>query len=251
VGLLASFVKFKVDFSAGSGTLSPAENGQFVEARTVAPTNPVGYYSQHLFEMKRTGGTYSPRERGMFGIHWLNLTSGEVDTTWVTADYTSVESAIETMWTSLAATISSDFRLVEHRWYAYGAGVNPPNPPSRVTTLGTPISGTATATGHHQGAGTVTLRTALRKHWGRIYLPLAASQIGSGGELTSSNVDAIAAAARTGLLVSPAAQGIVPVVYDRLRKILFGVTALEVDSVPDIIRRRRVRDTTYKKIYTA
>jgi hypothetical protein len=44
-----------------------AENAQFTESRTVSPTNPLGYYSQHIFGMKRTGGTWSTRERAMFG----------------------------------------------------------------------------------------------------------------------------------------------------------------------------------------
>jgi hypothetical protein len=251
VGLLASFVKFKIDFGAGSGSLPGAEGAQFVESRTAPTTNPVGYYSQHIFGMKPAGGVFTTRERGLFGIHWINLTSGELDTTWTSADYASVEGAIETMWSSLAAIISSDFRLEEHRWYAFGAGVTPPNPPSRITTLATPAVGTATATGVHQAACTVTLRTTLRRHWGRFYLPLAGSQVGSGGQITNSNTDAIAAAARTALLVTPAAQGVIPVVYDRTRKLVFGTTQLEVDSVPDIIRRRRPRDTSYRKIYTA
>jgi hypothetical protein len=155
------------------------------------------------------------------------------------------------MWAALGSGMTSDFRLEEHRWYAYGAGINPPNPPSRITTLGTPIVGTGTVMTPHQVATTITLRTTLRRHWGRIYLPIGAVAIAAGGELTTAWVDSLAGYFRTALLVTPAAQGILPVVYDRQRKLLFGVTQLEVDSVPDIIRRRRPRDTTYRKIYTA
>lgn len=251
MGVLGSFVRFKVDFSAGSSSLTSGENGQFVESRTVSPTNPLGYYSQHLFEMKNYGGSFITRERGQFGIHWINLTSGEVDTSWITADYTAVEGAIETMWSAIAGRISSECRLVEHRWYPFGVGVVPPNPPSRVNTLTTPIAGTATGGWIRQVASTVTLRTTLRRHWGRIYLPIANSQWDTNGQLSSGVADALASAARTALLVSPNSQGVVPVVYDRNRKIAFGVTALEVDSVPDIQRRRRPRDTGYRKIYTS
>jgi hypothetical protein len=251
MGVLGSFIRFKVDFSAGSSSLAPAENGQFTESRTVGVTAPLGYLSQHIFGMKKTGGTWSTRERGVCTIHWINLTSGEVDTSWITADFTSVESAFETFWGAVGSGIPNDFRLEEHRWYGFGSGVAAPNPPARITTLATPLVGTGTATSPHQLATTVTLRTALRRHWGRFYLPISASWLAAGGELPQASVDPIAAAARTMLTVTPAAQGVTPVVYDRARKIAFGVTAIEVDSVPDIIRRRRPRDTTYRKIYTS
>jgi len=251
VGLLGTFVRFKVDFSAGSGDYSPAENGQYAETRTVSPTNPVGYYSQHIWQMKNAGGTFTDRERAMFGIHWLNLTSGEPDFTWITADYLAVESAVEAFFTAQAAKISSDIKLIEHRWYAYGVGVVPPNPPSRITTLATPIVGTNASFSAHQMSSTVTLRTSLRRHWGRIYAPIADAVTSTGGQFSTGTVDSLAASARTMLMVTPAAQGIVPVVYDRSRAILNGVTAVEVDSVPDVVRRRRPRDSAYKKIYTS
>jgi hypothetical protein len=251
VGVLASFVRFKVDFAAGSGSLSPAEVGQFTETRSASSASPVGYYSQHLFEMKNYGGSFIARERGMFGIHWINLTGGELDQTWVTADYTAVESAVEAFWSSQAAKISTGCQLVEHRWYGYGAGVVAPNPPSRVQTLATPLAGTGTGAWVRQVASTITLRTALRRHWGRLYVPINSDQFITNGQLSSSFTDAIAAAARTMLMVSPSTQGVVPAVYDRQRHIVFGVTAVEVDSVPDIQRRRRPRDSGYKKIYTS
>lgn len=251
VGLLGSFVKFKVEFTAGSGDLSESEEGQFVETRSVAPETPVGYYSQHIFEMKNYSGAYTTRERGMYGIHWINLTAGELDRTWTAADYSAVEGAQETLWTSLAALISNECRLVEHRWYAYGVSVTPPNPPSRITTIGAPKVGTSTQGWVRQTGGTITLRTTLRRHWGRIYFPMANNLWTTGGQASSSDVDSVAAAARTALMVTPNAQGVVPVVWDRNRKILFGVTQLEMDSVPDIQRRRRPRDTGYKKIYSA
>lgn len=187
----------------------------------------------------------------MYGLHWINTTGGDLDVTWTTADYQAVEAANEAMWTSLASMIPSGTRLVEHRWYPYGPDVNPPNPPVRVTTLGTPKVGTGAAGGAHQVAETVTLRTPLRRHWGRIYLPLGVHNIATGGQFSSSTVDTIAAAARTMLTASFSSQGICPVVYDRNRRSALGVTAVECDSVPDIIRRRRPRTTAYRKIYTS
>lgn len=251
MAVLASYVRFLLKFDAGSGSLSDAETGQFTEQRTISGSAPLGYYSQHIFEMQNYSGAWTTRERGMFGIHWINLTAGEVDTTWVAADFASVESAVQAFWTSDAAAISNDCRLVEHRWYAFGADVLEPNPAARVTTLATPLVGTSTGAWVRQVASTLTLRTALRKHWGRIYFPISSSMFDNNGQMTSGNVDGLAADARTMFTVTPAAQGVIPVVYDRVRKLAFGVTAIEVDSVPDIQRRRRPRDTGYKKIYTS
>lgn len=251
MGLLASFVRFRLKFDAGSSDLAPAEEAQFAEKRTIASGVPLGYYSQHIFEMKNASGAFTSRERGLFGVHWINLTAGEVDTTWIDADFASVESAVQTFWTTDAARVPIDFRLVEHRWYPYGVSVLPPTPAARVTTLGSPIAGTGSVQSPHQLATTVTLRTGLRRHWGRIYMPLSAGVLSSGGVLSSAEVDGVATAARTMFMVTPSAQGIVPVVYDRNRKLAFGVTAVEVDSVPDIVRRRRPRDTGYRKIFTS
>jgi hypothetical protein len=201
--------------------------------------------------MKDASGAFSDREKGMFGIHWINLTSGEIDTSWITADFTSVESAVQALFSSNAGMFSNQVRLVEHRWYRFGPSIGAPNPPVRVTTLGTPLAGTATSAWIHQVGCTVTLRTALRRHWGRIYLPIADLNFGANGQGTAADVDGIAAAARTMLLAPGTAQGVTPIVWDRARKIGFGVTAIEVDSVPDIQRRRRPRTVFYRKIYTA
>lgn len=240
-----------MDFSAGSGDLGSAQDAQFTESRTLADPPIVGYYSQHIFEMKNQAGAFTTRERGMFGLHWLNTTSGEPDTTWTTADYTSVESGIQGMFAANPAYFSTDIKLVEHRWYAYGPGVVAPNPPSRITTIASPFVGTNASQGAHQLASTVTLRTTLRRHWGRIYLPVAGSLFGAGGQMTQTNADNLNNAAKAGLITGPAVQGILPVVYDRSRKILFGVTQLEVDSVPDIVRRRRPRDTAFRSIISS
>lgn len=222
-----------------------------METQHATVGTPLGYMSQHVFQMRNNAGAYTDRERGMFSIHWVNSTGGNLDTTWIAADYLAVEAAAEAFWAANGSKISSDFRLVEHRWYAYGAGILPPNPPSRVTTIGTPVVGSATTGYVHQLATTITIRTALRRHWGRFYMPVDGGQPSGGGQFSAAWCDAVAAAARTFLAVTPAVQGIYPVVWDKNRKLAFTMTQLEVDSVPDIIRRRRPRTTNYKKLISA
>lgn len=215
------------------------------------PTSPIfGYYVQHIWQMKDQSGTFSDKERAMCGVHWINTTGGDPDYTWTSADYALIESGFQTLFTSLAGNMSTDHKLVEHRWYAFGPGVFPPNPPSRITTIASPIAGSGTQIWPHQAAETLTFRTPLRKHWGRIYLPLGTTGMGNpGGQYAQAVVDSFAAAGST-YLKSGTANGLTPVVWDRLRKSALGVTAIEADSVPDIIRRRRPRQAFYKKILT-
>lgn len=248
---LSAFVRFAIMTGTAVFTNWDTISGLF-DRHVENPTAPIfGYMSQHVFEMADTGLVFTPRERGLTTIHWINTTGGDLDTTWIAADYAAVESAVATMWTALSSYIGQDFRLVEHRWYAYGPGVVKPNPPSRVTTLGTPIVGGGALGAAHQMAETVTLRTPLRRHWGRFYLPISSKSLGVGGQFLTAGVDAIHSAARTMLLAPGTAQGIYPVVYDRARHVALGVTAIEADSVPDVIRRRRPRTVMYKKIATA
>lgn len=210
-----------------------------------------GMYVQHVFEIKDSSGAFSGKEKGMVGVHWINTTGGDLDVTWTTADYALVESGFQAYWTALGNNIPSDFRLVEHRWYQFGPGIYPPNPPLRVTTV-TPQVGTGSSNLPHQVAETLTFRTPIRRHWGRIYLPIAVTgaQALAGGQLASGVVDGIANGGST-YIKSGTANGLAPVVYDRNRKSMLGITSVEADSVPDVIRRRRPSGTAYKKIVTS
>lgn len=248
---LGGFVRFVIMGGAAVWSNWDTISGLF-ERAVESPSTPIfGHYSTHVFEMKDGSGAWTARERGQFGIHWVNVTGGDLDASWTSADFAAVESAVQTMWTALASKIPNDIRLVEHRWYAYGPGVLPPNPPSRVTAV-SPMSGSfASSSVPHQVASTVTLRTSLRRHWGRFYLPVGGAVDFTGGTIGSTTVDSLAAAARTMLTAPGASQGIFPVVYDRNRHAALGVTEIEVDSTPDIIRRRRIRTTTYRKVHSS
>jgi hypothetical protein len=209
-----------------------------------------GYRMHMLWEIRTQTSGWTGTERGESSIAFINVTSDHLDTTWTTGDFTAVENACNTFVTAIASYLSSDFRLIGYRWYAFGPGITSPNPVYREFLLGTPIAGTNNVYAH-QMASTVTLRTALRKHWGRFYLPVSAGKAGQGGQIASADVDAIAAAAQTFLHASWTSNGILPVVWDRTRHSAFGCTSIEVDSVPDVIRRRRPQTTNYRKVITA
>ena|SRR5436190_9597582 len=248
---LLLFNRVRIKLPGVSVDIQSGEQAQFAEAVDSTDVVKFGYYVQNIFEMKNSSGAFTTRERGLFGVHFINNTSGSLDTTWTTADFLAGETAMQSVWAAMTSYMPSDFRLVEHRWYAFGPGVVKPNPPVRITTIGSPVAGSSGTGSPHQLASTVTLRTPLRRHWGRVYLPLAAGALSTGGQLSSTTVDSISAGVRSAFTTAESSAGISPVVYDRARKLALSVTALEVDSNPDIIRRRRPRDTGYKKIFTS
>jgi len=252
---LATFFKFKIHVPGVSIDLAAGSESQFDSTYSSDGSKPMGQYLTNIFEMQDYGGAWTHRERGQFGIHYVNVTSGALDQTWTTADYTAVESAMGTLWTALSEYISNEVRLVEHRWYPFGPGFvgtkSAPIPPSRVLTLGTPLVGSNVSSPVRQVGSTVTLRTTLRRHWGRFYLPIGSSVWTTHGQGSSAFVDVIANSARTAMTGPESSQGVSPVVYDRARQQAYGVIAIECDSVPDIQRRRRPRDPGYRKIITS
>lgn len=209
-----------------------------------------GYYLTAVFGMKNYSGTITARERGQVGLHYLNSTGGDLDLTWDTADFEAVESAWTTFFGLESAHFSTDFKLLEYRWYPFGPGVVAPNPPVRVTNVeASNIVGSNAAWWPHQMATTVTLQTALRRHWGRVYLPWMNTSGVAGGQWGTTQTDALVENFGDLLTAPFTSRGILPIVWDRTRKGALGVTAVVVDTVPDVIRRRRPRDVRGHSIY--
>lgn len=173
-----------------------------------------------------------------------------------TVELASIEAAMDTWMTALLPFIANDFTLVEYAWHHFtedlprtvdGRGQKP-GPAVRVTaksTAGT-FSGTCLP---HQVACNITLRTASRRHWGRSAIP----GMGSGnlqgdyGRWTSTMVDAFAAATKT-LHDSQQTASYQLGVWSQLHPAFLAPKQVEVDDVPDIVRRRRAKRTAYRKI---
>jgi hypothetical protein len=192
------------------------------------------------------------------GIDIANITGGTIDGTWTTTDYTTCETALDTCLTALKPHFLPTLQVSEYRWYK--RRFNPmtetkpfqdSGPPERVTPKA--ILGTSSAFLPRQVACTITERTAWPKHWGRGYFPF-----GNGAALTTSGrigttvVDAIEGAFQTAYATMQAAEffPVVPVTQvnkDPVRGLL-QVTQLQVDDVPDVVRRRRLRNPSYRKI---
>lgn len=176
---------------------------------------------------------------------FVNFTGGNPDDTWTNADYTTLETALTTWHTAVKSNIATGTKLARFSWHRVGPGVPKPNPAERITDITTPVAGTATRACAPQIAMAISLRTPVRKSWGRTYLPWAAAAA-SNGRASTSEADALvastitlAAAAKSndfGLVVTSAA----------LNSALL-VENIVCDTTFDIIRRRRWKHTSYKK----
>jgi hypothetical protein len=183
-------------------------------------------------------------------IDFMNITAGAPDDTWTAGDFTTVEGAIDAFWGSVKSMYHTGTVLSELRWYRVGPGAAPPEPTVRVQPRS--VAGTSgTGPMPQQVAVTISLRTALRKHWGRMYLPVPTiTQLAAGGLLSSVAVDAYAAAFNT-LVTTVETADFYPVVYSRTKQRAYAVNRVVVDNVADIQRRRRPEKATYQKVYGA
>lgn len=171
-------------------------------------------------------------------LDFMNLTSGNPDETWVTADFTAIEALINTWWAAMRTYFWNGCDLTSIRWYRVGPSIVPPNPPVRILTR--TDTGGSTETMPPQIAITVTLRTAVRKEWGRLYLPHPGSNACNftTGRIASAAQISIANATDT-LMENAAIADFLPIVYGPARKKFYSVEKVQVDDLFDVIRSRR------------
>lgn len=175
---------------------------------------------------------------------FLNTTGGDPDDTWITSDFTTIETALNTWWNSVGAYAPTGVKYTEAIWHRVGTGVGKPNPAVRVTTIGSPLAGGGGALAPPQSACSITFRTGVRKSWGRTYLPLGSTPMAS-GRLSTAAVDGILTGTHTLLTTAATADFHLVVVSSTLASSL-NVEQLEVDNVTDVIRRRRWKRQTYR-----
>jgi hypothetical protein len=220
----------------------------FLDRAAETPTTPpiLGYYSTFSFDYLDTVSGAWGVERGQFGVHWVNTTGGDLDYTWTTADFTAAETVLKTFWAACAPYFHSGVRSAEMRWYPYGPNVHAPNPAYRITSVGTPVAGGTSTYFPRQCANAITFKTAMRKHWGRVYVPFSGGTVDQAGRTANLTCDNLAIAG-TNLAHGDTSAGVFPCVYDRTHQALWGINRVQVDNTADVIRRRRPKHSTYKK----
>jgi hypothetical protein len=177
---------------------------------------------------------------------FLNITGGNPDDTWIAADYTTLESALNTWWAAVAGIAPTYIRMTRIMWHRVGPGIPKPNPAERILDLTTPVAGSSGASNSPQTASSITFRTGMRKHWGRTYFPLGSLLSGS-DRVTSANQGTLVSNTVT-LMHSAMSSDFHPVVVVTNPAGAIGIESIEVDDVPDTVRRRRWKHTGSKTI---
>lgn len=180
---------------------------------------------------------------------FLNITGGDPDDTWITSDFTTLEGLASTWFTGVKPYVPGWCKLSRYLWHRVGPGIPLPNPAVRIVDIASPQTGTGTVTLPPQAACSITLRTGLRRHWGRTYLPLQTT-IDSTGRIGNTARTAIVAATVTFLQAAAAADffPVVMAVNPPGFSSALGVEAVEVDDDVDIIRRRRWKHTVNRNV---
>jgi hypothetical protein len=244
VGLFVRVVIRKAIGQLVGHELSAFTDGSY-STEALQTTDPVSVVRlQVRYNVIRTGLENDTYENV---LHFVN-TAGELPGAPASdTQKAAVETAFGTFWTSAKAWCPPAVRLSQYRWYHLTFDDPLSGPPTRATQI-TEVAGNNSVIEVAQCATSITMRTALRKHWGRIYLPGVHNV--TGGFQANSEVDQLAAYWSTFLKACQTAQ-LVPVIYSGTRQMVFSITAIEVDNVPDVVRRRRPHNSTYKKILTA
>lgn len=178
---------------------------------------------------------------------FMNITGGTPDDTWTDTDFTDLEGYLSTWFGAVAGRMHTSHHLEEVRWYRIGTGVTPPNPAERITAFG--AGGTSSSPMlPPQMAASITIKTGTRKQWGRTYFPgLTDNSHTSSGQLGTGTVDDLCNATDA-LAVSAKTKEFYLGVLSGVAGSFFTAEQIQVDDVADVIRSRRWRNSTYKKI---
>lgn len=215
-------------------------------------------------------------DQDVLTFHFLKVASG-APVAWVDAtDLAAIEARITTFWAAIKNNFPNSTHSDQYRWYKDGPGFYelrdlpaPPryvplavgNPAIRVTEVDVAGAGGAVDIMPPQVAMTITEKCSARPHWGRFYLPgPVASLADADGRIDPTPLGTILGAAVT-LYNGARADGYLPVVWsiqkpERLKKngatlpaqsaIAFEVSALQMDNLFDVVRRRRYATPTIR-----
>lgn len=190
----------------------------------------------------------------------VNFTGGAIDTSWTDSDYTFVESQLNGLAGVWSPHMNSGYRFskvdayrmtFKQAWPGSDPQIKmfpfnltgPPEHSSGLTHTGSDTFGRTIP----QAACSVTEMVPVRASWGRFYLPFAAAGLvdQSTGRWRGSTIQTIADGIHSiyGGLAQQEFYPVIPITQSRKERVaaLEQVTALRIDDVPDVIRRRRFK----------
>lgn len=211
-------------------------------------------------------GSNAPQDNAVTTFDIANYTGGQLDSSWTTTDYDNCESALDQFFGGYAGYCPSRLTFKGYRWYRRKftpvptAPIIPPDKdvpfedagvPARITTRN--VVGLGTSPTSSQTAMTFTKRTPWAKHWGRNYLPITGGvTMSTNGRFTSACQDQVATllhALVTALTAADFQLQVAATSFDKQPiRTLLNVTQLSIDDVPDVVRRRRLRNVARRAV---
>jgi hypothetical protein len=209
-----------------------------------------GHVTYHFW---RSTPAATTEDRAQISFDVVKYSGGDIDSSWNAAQFTPVLAQLDEVVTAWATSMDNNAACQEARCYARrfnssGTAFEPMGDPILVVPKSIVGAGTATNVMPYQVACSVTEKTALRKNWGRFYLPNPSVGIMDGyGRFTQASIAALATAIALRYVALHDA-GYYVVVPSITGRGLFTVTAIQIDDVPDVIRRRRPRQTLVREL---
>lgn len=157
--------------------------------------------------------------------------------------YESVEAKYDNFFTAITTVLSNDVKMVGYRWSEWKEDFEKTEPSFRYATRNISF----TAAGDElppQVAMAITEETSIRRRWGRFYLPFLTINSINTGRFTSAVCNTVGAATAT--LLSTIEDEWRHVTVSKLTPHLLPTEYVRVDDVPDTIRRRRWRSSTFR-----
>ena len=250
MSVLANYARFRflwggADIELGSGQYPSGVTDASGLGATAAAGDGVGV-RRAVVHFDRTAASVGADDAEIH-FDFLNLTGGDPDDTWTDADYENLEGHLDTWFAAIAGKIDHNYKLRQFSWYRFGPGVAAPNPAERVVTR----TDAGTLSGFPlppQVACSMTLRTGIRRSWGRTYLPgLGLDNAVAGGRLSGTSLTAIVDALAA-LYEDANGDDFPMVVVSKAHLSVYAIEAVEVDDVLDVIRRRRWKQAITKTI---
>jgi hypothetical protein len=165
-------------------------------------------------------------------------------------DWGAFETAFATFWDAIDGHIHTNYRCVERRYYNVPGGANP--------TLGDPVHVATSSFDGAQSTDTpmppqmaiaVTELTAVRRRWGRFYVPGWTVAAVDGGRVLAAVRTALAQGAHD-MYEAMATTGREMVVRRRADGSYQLVHSVQVDDVWDVVRRRRFSVTFARSLHS-
>lgn len=183
-------------------------------------------------------------------MHWRAYEAGLPDAPFDMDDgrRAEAEGKLNVFLTAIKGQITSKIQTREIRWYKATALGEAPGPAVRVhpqVVVGTGANSPCPP----QISSTITWRTALRKNWGRFYVPgIDSSKLSPTGRWLSTFVDLMQAAAVPLADRSSPTGSTTLCVWSPTENTHHDPQTCEVDDIPDVIRSRRFTMPVYKKV---